>query len=108
MRMKQFILFLALLSLLYSRETDAFLHLKTSVFTRSKLMSTTAPEILTKDGGVVKELLLVGKGKIIETGDILAVEYAAYLAVRYILTKNRPFSVKRNITAGLKETICFR
>ena len=43
---------------------------------------------LTSDGGVQKDLLVVGTEQAIQTGDILAVEYQAYLE-----GSNRPFSI---------------
>ena len=78
--MIQLILLVFLFAILSLTLTNAFRHVKPSILARSKLFMSTATEVLTKDGGVVKELLAVGKGRSIETGDILAVEYAAYLA----------------------------
>ena len=43
------------------------------------LKSTIEKIDLTNDGGVVKELISKGFGKQVETGDILAIKYQAYL-----------------------------
>lgn len=49
-----------------------------SPFVRKSLCQMSAVE-LTSDGGVLKEVLIKGQGRPIEAGDILAVEYAAYV-----------------------------
>lgn len=50
---------------------------------RSTLFATTTPftavSTLTPDGEVTKEVLTKGTGKLIEAGDILAVEYTAFV-----------------------------
>ena len=59
----------------------AFFSSSPSSTSRLPMSSTTEDVQLTADGGVKKELLVVGKGNGVETGDILAVEYTAYLEV---------------------------
>lgn len=76
-------LLLLIILLVVSSESFSFKTLSISSAARPKLLmsSTVTPEVLVKDGGVLKELVVVGKGKNVETGDILAVEYSAYLSV---------------------------
>ena len=49
----------------------------TTTATATTTTTTTTTTTLTEDGGVIKELLIPGKGQAIETGDILAIEYTA-------------------------------
>jgi hypothetical protein len=52
--------------------------LPSSIFRSSRSLQMTAVQ-LTPDGGVVKETITKGQGKKIEAGDILAIEFAAYV-----------------------------
>lgn len=64
-------------------------YIQTLSATASSIGSTTTPtlEKVTSDGEVVKQLLQAGNGKITEAGDILAVEYSAY-----VQGETRPFA----------------
>lgn len=58
------------------------------LFSKAKSLTMSASVVeLTKDGGVKKQVVEVGQGKGIEPGDILAVEYAAY-----VKGSNKPFA----------------
>lgn len=60
----------------------------------------TAPQPVTPDGEVTKEILTKGQGKKVETGDILAVEYSAAVLL--------PSGGKKTFARGDKEKFIFK
>ena len=72
---KQLFIFVICISLISS-----FKRSYTKLCRSSHFLKSTIEKIdLTNDGGVVKELISKGGGKQVDTGDILAIKYQAYL-----------------------------
>mmetsp|Transcript_34789 Transcript_34789/g.33107 ORF Transcript_34789/g.33107 Transcript_34789/m.33107 type:complete len:293 (+) Transcript_34789:146-1024(+) len=61
--------------------TSSLRHPSPSIISRLSPLSSTREKVveLASDKGVIKEIISFGQGRKIETGDILAIEYSAYV-----------------------------
>jgi hypothetical protein len=90
------ILFLLILSIVYSLKIQRLSRRKTQYFSLG--VTSTIKKELTSDGGVIKEVISLGQGKNIDTGDILAIKYEAK-----IKNEVKPFAKSDKETCIVKD-----